>query len=134
MAEGYERKEGAMCNIPQDFADKKIGKCPFCGTQEPKWLVKEEWKFFYSNNYYFKCPACETELMVSKDDVTGLGYTTASPAGKRKKKDGKIMNQPYVTVVKIGLSAKTHENMILQGEELPLVQLKNVCGEMKKQK
>ena len=101
-----------------------IGKiCPFCKTEEPKWLTREEWKLF-GNNYYFKCPHCQSELMATKDDVTGLSYTTASPSGKKKKKAGKILNQPYITIVKIGLSAKTQENMLLQGEELTIPELK----------
>lgn len=123
MAEEYTRVKNAVCNIPQDFADKKIGRCPFCKTEEPKWLTREEWKLF-GNNYYFKCPHCQSELMATKDDVTGLSYTTASPSGKKKKKAGKILNQPYITIVKIGLSAKTQENMLLQGEELTIPELK----------
>ena len=125
MASEYTRIENAMCNIPQDFADKKIGPCPFCKTEEPKWLVKEEWKLL-GNNYYFKCPHCETELMSTKDDVTGLALTVASAQGKKKKKAGKIVNEPYVTVIRIGLSAKTHENALLLGEELPIKQLKEL--------
>ena len=127
MAAEYTREENAFCNIPQDFADKKIGACPFCKVEEPKWLVKEEWKLF-GNNYYFKCPHCETEFMATKDDITGLALTTASPAGKKKQKAGKIVNEPYLTVVKIGLKAKTHENILLQGEELTIPQLKELAG------
>ena len=44
MASEYTRRENAICDIPQDFADKRIGSCPFCKVEEPKWLVKEEWK------------------------------------------------------------------------------------------
>ncbi|MDY4747546.1 MAG: hypothetical protein SO251_01970 [Candidatus Fimisoma sp.] len=116
-----------MCNIPQDFADKKIGSCPFCGEEHPRWLVKEEWKVIGSNNYYFKCPECESELMVPKDDVTGMSFTKNTYSGKQKMKAGKIMNMPYVTIIKIGLSAKTSENMLLKDEEIPLDQLKKVC-------
>lgn len=127
MAGEYTREEGAMCNIPQDFADKKIGSCPFCGEEHPRWLVKEEWKVIGSNNYYFKCPECESELMVPKDDVTGMSFTKNTCSGKQKMKAGKIMNMPYVTIIKIGLSAKTSENMLLKDEEIPLDQLKKVC-------
>lgn len=127
MAEEYTRKEGAMCNIPQDFADKKIGSCPFCRTENPGWLTKEEWKLVGSNNYYFKCPHCESEFMVPKDDVTGLSFTKNSYSGKQKAKTGKILNVPYVTVVKIGLGVKTQQNMILKDEEIPLPELKKTC-------
>ncbi len=125
MASEYTRREGAMCDIPQDFADKRIGQCPFCKTEEPKWLVKEEWKLLGSN-YFFKCPNCETELKVTKDDVTGLALTVASPAGKKKQKAGKEVNQPYVNIVKIGLKVKTPENIILQGEEVTIPQLREL--------
>lgn len=127
MAAEYTREENAFCNIPQDFADQRIGSCPFCKAEEPKWLVKEEWKLF-GNNYYFKCPHCETELMATKDDVTGMALTTASAAGKKKQKAGKIVNEPYLTVVKIGLVAKTHDNVLLQGEELTIPQLKELAN------
>lgn len=129
MAETYTRDESSKCNIPQDFADKKIGKCPFCKTEEPKWLVREEWKLF-GNNYYFKCPHCETELMSTKDDVTGMSFSTATSSGKKKKNAGKIMNQPYVTIIKIGISAKTHENVLYQGEDMPLPQLKKLADKL----
>lgn len=127
MASEYTRRENAICDIPQDFADKRIGSCPFCKTEEPKWLVKEEWKLF-GNNYYFKCPHCETELMSTKDDVTGMSLTAASASGKKKQKAGKIVNEPYLTVVKIGLAAKTHDNILLQGEELTIPQLKELAN------
>lgn len=66
MAGEYTRENGSMCNIPQDFADQKIGSCPFCGTEDPGWLTKEEWKVIGSNNYYFKCPCCDSEFKVPK--------------------------------------------------------------------
>ena len=66
--------------------------------------------------------------MATKDDVTGLALTVASPAGKKKQKAGKIVNEPYLTVVKIGLKAKTHENILLQGEELTIPQLKELTN------
>lgn len=127
MASEYTRNENAICDIPQDFADKRIGACPFCKTEEPKWLVKEEWKLF-GNKYYFKCPHCETELMATKDDVTGMSLTVASASGKKKQKEGKIVNEPYLTVIRIGLSAKTHDNVLLQGEELTIPQLKELAN------
>ena len=42
------------------------------------------------------------------------------------------MNEPYVTVVKIGFSAKTHENILLQGEDMPVRKLKQVMEELRK--
>ncbi len=125
MASEYTRRENAMCDIPQEFADQRIGQCPFCKTAEPKWLVKEEWKLLTSN-YYFKCPVCESELMATKDDVTGLSLTTASAQGKKKKKAGKDVNQPYLNIIKIGLKVKTPENVILQGEEVTIPQLREL--------
>ena len=44
------------------------------------------------------------------------------------------MNVPYVTVVRIGLSAKTHENMLLQGEDLPLPELKKITAALLERK
>lgn len=123
MAE-YTRDESRKIDIPRDFADKKIGMCPFCKVEEPKWLYKEEWKLIGSNDSYFKCPHCESELKIISDDVSGLAYSPISPSGKKKKAAGKIQNEPYVTVVKIGLSVKTPQNMLWVGEEMPLKQLK----------
>ena len=134
MATEYRRNENVTYDIPQQFADKKIGACPFCGEETPRWLVREEWKLFGSNEYYFKCPYCETELMVLKDDITGRSYTKNTPSGKKKAAEGKIMNVPYVTVVRIGLSAKTHENMLLQGEDLPLPELKKITAALLERK
>lgn len=132
MAAEYGRNNNVTYSIPQQFADKQIGACPFCGAENPGWLVREEWKMFGSNEYYFKCPHCETELMALKDDVTGMSFTKNTPSGKKKAAAGKIMNEIYVTVVKIGLSAKTHENILLQGEDLPLRKLKQMMEELRK--
>lgn len=123
MAE-YMREEDRKVNIPMEFADKKIGMCPFCKTEEPKWLYKEEWKLIGSNDMYFKCPHCESELKIQSDDVSGLAFSPVSPSGKKKKQAGKIQTAVYVKVEKIGLSVKTPQNMLWVGEEMPLEQLK----------
>lgn len=123
MAE-YARDDSKKIDIPRDFADQKIGKCPFCKTEEPKWLYKEEWKLIGSNISYFKCPHCESELKAISDDVSGLAFSPASPSGKKKMQAGKIQNAVYMTIEKIGLSVKTPQNMLWVGEELPLEQLK----------
>lgn len=85
-------------------------------------------KLVGSNNYHFKCPCCESEFMVPKDDVTGLSFTKTSYSGKQKAKAGKVLNVPYVTVTKIGLSVKTQQNMILKDEEIPLPDLKKTIA------
>lgn len=123
MAE-YNRDNNKKIDIPRDFADQKIGMCPFCKKEDPQWLYKEEWKLIGSNDTFFKCPHCETELKVISDDVSGLAYSPVSPSGKKKKAAGKIQNEPYVTIIKIGLSVKTPQNMLWAGEEMPLKQLK----------
>ncbi len=125
MAEGYVRKNESLYDIPQQFADRQIGECPFCKTKEPKWLTREQWKLM-GNDYYFKCPVCGSEFMATKDDVTGLSFSKASRSGKKKAAAGKIMNAVYITVLKIGIDVKTHENALLQGEELPLEKLKEI--------
>ena len=104
MAE-YNRDNSKKIDIPRDFADEKIGRCPFCKTEDPQWLYKEEWKLIGSN-------------------ISGLAYSPVSPSGKKKKAAGKIQNEPYVTIIKIGLSVKTPQNMLWAGEEMPLKQLK----------
>ena len=123
MAE-YNRDNNKKIDIPRDFADQKIGMCPFCKKEDPQWLYKEEWKLIGSNDTFFKCPHCETELKVISDDVSGLAYSPVSPSGKKKKAAGKIQNEPYVTIIKIGLSVKTPQNMLWAGEEMPLKQLR----------
>lgn len=127
MADSYKRKESAGYNLAQSFADEKIGPCPFCNTENPGWLTREEWKVFGGSLCYFKCPVCESELMIPKDDVTGMSYSKATAGGKKKLKEGKIGNLPYVTVMKIGLTVKNHQNMLLQHEEMPLPKLKELC-------
>lgn len=127
MAE-YNRDDSKKIDILRDFADKKIGQCPFCKTEEPHWLYKEEWKLIGSNDSFFKCPHCESEFKFISDDVSGLAYSPASPSGKKKKAAGKIQNEPYVTIVKIGLTVKTSENMLWKDEEMPLAQMKEWTG------
>lgn len=121
----FIREENTMYSIPQTFADKNFHRCPFCKGMHPKWLVKEEWKLL-GKNYFFKCPSCGSILKVSQDDVTGLSFTTTSFSGKLKKSKGKENRQIYVTIEKIGLSVKTHENALLDGEELTLQELNNL--------
>ncbi len=129
MSEEYTRKENALYDIAQRFADKDIGQCPFCRCREPEWLYREEWKLFGNNSVYFKCPNCGSELMVPKDDITGLSFSKASASGKKKARLGKIMNQPYVTVIKIGFEYKNAKNMLLVGEEMTLSELKKRAEE-----
>ena len=124
MAE-FTRKEDAMYNIPQRFADTNLKKCPLCGEKKPKWLVKEQWKLL-GKDYYFKCPACGSILKASQDDVTGLSFTTKTFAGQMKKLRGKENRVIYLTIEKIDLSVKTRENMVLEGEELSLDELMNL--------
>lgn len=124
MAE-FTRKEDAMYNIPQRFADTNLKKCPLCGEKKPKWLVKEQWKLL-GKDYYFKCPACGSILKASQDDVTGLSFTTKTFAGQMKKYKGKENRKVYITIDKIDLSVKTRENMVLEGEELSLDELINL--------
>jgi hypothetical protein len=131
MAEEYTRKEDAVYDIYQRFADKDIGECPFCQNKEPKWLYREEWKLLGNNSVYFKCPCCESELMVPKDDITGLSFSKASSSGKKKARQGKVMNEPYVTVIKIGFEYKNAKNMLLVGEEMTVSQLKKRADEMR---
>lgn len=120
----FKRNENTMYSIPQRFADEKIGRCPFCKCDKPRWLVKEEWKLL-GKNYHFKCPHCGSILMASQEDVTGLSFTTKSFAGQMKKYKGKDNKTIYVKIVNIGLSVKTPDNIILQGEEMALEELKN---------
>lgn len=131
MAAGYARKENAVYDIYGRFADRDIGECPFCKNPEPKWLYREEWKLLGNNSVYFKCPRCESELMVPKDDITGLSFSKASSSGKKKARQGKVMNEPYVTVIKIGFEYKNAKNMLLVGEEMTVSQLKKRADEMR---
>ena len=41
------------------------------------------------------------------------------------------MNEPYVTVIKIGFEYKNAKNMLLVGEEMTLSQLKKRADEMR---
>lgn len=126
MGNNYTRDENAMSNIPQDFADRNFKKCPFCKAEEPKWMVREEWKLL-GKNYYFKCPSCESILRASQDDVTGLSFTTKSFAGQMKKYKGKESRTVYITVEKIDYKVRTVENMVLEGAEIPLEELVKIA-------
>ena len=122
MAGGFVRDEKTMYSIPLRFAEQNLTHCPFCHAQEPRWLVKEAWKFL-GRDYYFLCPECESILKVSQEDVTGLSFTTVSMAGKWKKYKGKDNRTIYVTVDTIGFSARTQEDVIYQGADIPLGEL-----------
>ena len=41
---GFERNENTLYSVPLRFAEVKLRSCPLCGQEQPKWLVKEEWK------------------------------------------------------------------------------------------
>ena len=113
----YTRDDNVLYSIPQSFADKELPKCPFCYTDSPHWLVREEWKFL-TTLYYFKCEKCGSILVADKDDVDGMPFTTSTYAGKRKTAHDKELRTIYVKVEKIDLSHKTQQNMILAGEEV----------------
>ena len=122
MAGGFERNENTMYSVPLSFADRQLKHCPLCGADAPKWLVKDEWKLM-GRLYHFLCPECESILMVSQDDVTGLSFTTHSAAGKFKRYKGKDNRTIYVKVESIGFKARTAENVIYEGADIPLQNL-----------
>lgn len=122
MAGGYVRDENTMYSVPLRFADTKLTHCPFCGAEAPKWLVKNEWKLL-GRIYHYLCPHCESVLQVTQDDVTGLSFTSASFSGKMKQRQGKQGRTIYVKVETIGYSARTHENVIYEGADIPLEEL-----------
>lgn len=119
---GFERNEDTLYSVPLRFAEVKLKKCPLCGEEKPRWLVKEEWKLL-GKLYHFMCPQCGSILRISQDDVTGFSFTTATLSGKRKKHKGKDSRKIYVTVEKIGLQARTAENIRLEGAEASLEEL-----------
>lgn len=128
---GFERNENTLYSVPLRFADLKMKRCPLCGTRQPKWLVKEEWKIL-GKIYHFMCPECRSILKVSQDDVTGMSFTTATMSGQLKKYKGKDNKKIYVTVEKIGLQARTPENVRLEGVEASLEELWEAFDEEEK--
>ena len=122
---GFERNENTMYSVPLRFADLKLKRCPLCGEEKPKWLVKEEWKLL-TKDYHFLCPQCGSILKVSQDDVTGLSFTTITLVGKLKKYRGKDLRRIYVTVEKVALSVRTPERAALEGAELTVEELMEI--------
>lgn len=129
---GFERNENTLYSIPLRFAELKMKRCPLCGAEKPEWLVKEEWKIL-GKIYHFMCPQCRSVLKVSQNDVTGLSFTTATMAGQLKKYKGKDNKKVYVTVEKIGLQARTPENLRLEGAEASLEELWEAFDDCRKE-
>lgn len=122
MGEVFKREKDAMYSIPQRFADTKLVRCPFCKSEKPLWESREQWRLT-GKDYFFRCPECGSILKVGQEDVTGISFTTASFAGRQKKRAGKDSRTIYIRVEKIGLEVKTQKNALLLGEEIPLEQL-----------
>lgn len=122
---GFERNENTLYSVPLRFAEVKLRSCPLCGQEQPKWLVKEEWKLL-GKQYHFMCPQCGSILRVSQDDVTGFSFTTATLSGQLKKYKGKDNKKIYITVEKIGLQVRTPENAGIEGAEVPIEELQEV--------
>lgn len=122
MGDLFKRETDTMYSIPQRFADTKLIRCPFCGTEKPLWESREQWRLT-GKDYFFRCPDCGSILKVGQEDVTGMSFTTTSFAGRQKKRAGKENGTVYIRVEKIGLAVKTQKNALLLGEEFPLEEL-----------
>jgi hypothetical protein len=118
----FKRDDKTMYSIPLRFAEQELKSCPFCHKEAPLWLTREEWKLT-GKNYDFMCPECESVLRVDQADVTGLSFTTKSFSGQWKKHKGKENRGIYVQVKKIGVHARTMENVPLEGAEVLLPEL-----------
>lgn len=122
------RKAGGSYSIPGSFAEKKLKKCPFCGQENPEWLIREEWKLLGSY-YHFKCPSCGSILCAAKDDVTGMSFTTNTFAGQMKKAKGKENKVIYVQVEKLSFDEEYEKFRYLLGQELTLAELEKLMEE-----
>jgi len=135
----FVRDESKYCNIPRDFADYKMRRCPICGEIRPKWLMKDEWKLlgqvygFFGRIFSFKCPECGSILKVREGDVSGYAFSKSTLEGLVKKQRGKDLLTVYVFVEKIGDGVRNEENAALEKREFPLPELlarqEGFCGE-----
>lgn len=125
---GFVEADRGTYSIPGSFAQKNLKKCPFCSQENPKWLIREEWKLLGSY-YHFKCSSCGSILRADKDDVTGMSFTTHTFAGQMKKYKGKENKVIYVQVEKLNLDERYKKFRYLIGQELTLAEL----GELMKE-
>ncbi len=125
---GFTKADSSAYSIPGSFAKKNLKKCPFCGQENPEWLVREEWKLLGSY-YHFKCPSCGSVLRAAKDDVTGMSFTTHTFAGQMKKYKGKENKVIYIQVEKVSFDKEYERFRYLNGQELTLDELKKLMKE-----
>ncbi len=123
----YKRYEGFSGSIPQRFIDKRVPKCPMCGTDNPHWSLTQTFEFTKLNRYLFKCEKCGCILSASVADVSGIGRTPLSTIGLAKAFSGKKVGTIYMKIDDVGTmqTTKLHE-----GKEISLEELIKMAAEL----
>jgi hypothetical protein len=117
----FTRDDDTIYSIPLSFAAEHLKECPFCSSENPKWLTKKEWKLF-GHEYYFKCPKCASIISIDENDVTGLSLVPTTFASVVKKCQGKDSKSVYVRIIRMGDSMAKKGN-VLNKKEITLEEL-----------
>ncbi len=106
----FQRYDGYAGSVPQQFVDRSIPICPFCGTSHPHWGVDISIEFKIDGTQYrYMCEQCHGVLETNANDVTGQSSNPFTATGLRKMFAGKKSNTVYIRVVSAGNNGELKE-------------------------
>ncbi len=133
----FQRADGFVGSVPQNFVNRTFPKCPLCCNNPPDWTISGEGQMSWKGNlYYFKCSRCNGIISMSVPDVTTLGNGGSGVAYNpsvgltnmiAKKSSGKDAVAVYAAIESVGRSGVSK---ICEGKEFKLEQMQDMFMRM----
>ena len=106
----FKRYDGYVMNVPQKFIDSKLPVCPFCGTNNPHWLLQSKMELSLAGSRtYYRCERCEATMSSTAADAGAEGGKNfrinpamAAMSAAEKGTKGQQIGVTYMRVEELG--------------------------------
>ncbi len=106
----YKRYDGYVMNVPQKFIDSKLPVCPFCGSNNPHWLLKSKMEMSLAGSRtYYRCEQCEATMSSTAADAGAedgknfrINPAMAAMSAAEKGTKGQQVGVAYMRVEELG--------------------------------
>ena len=134
---GFNRCDGFVGSVPQNFINANLPVCPLCGSPDPFWKLKDKMELT-AHRILFRCSRCGGILSATQGDFSGTtkstAYTVLTTAGAVdalvKKSQGKDIKTVYMKVEDVG---DFRIGSDLLGKELPIDEFKAMAASFSNQ-
>lgn len=121
----FKRYDGYVMHIPQEFIDSRLPICPFCGTNNPHWLLDSKMEFSLAGNRtFYRCEQCEATMSSTGFDAAaekGKGFAiNPGAAALNAASKGAKHQEVGVTYMRVDSLGKCCTEQELVGNEYPI--------------